>query len=516
MMAKARLSMRKIKETLRLSYHCGLSRRQVARSVKASRSTVADYLYRAERAGIGWPLSEDLTDQELEQRLFPSQATLVLSAKALPDFDYIYQELKAHKKFNLTLDCLWREYKEQHPHGYQYSQFCEHYRRWRGKLDYCMRQDHRGGEKLFVDYGEGLSLVNPQGGESIPTQLFVAVWGASNYTYAEATLTQQLPDWIGSHTRAFQYFDCVPKAVVPDCLKGAVSRACRYEPELNPTYAEMASHYGICVLPARPAHPRDKAKVETGVLIAKRWILAALRHRTFYGLAELNGAIQELLERLNARALRKVKKSRRELFDLFDRPQAQTLPEKPYEYAEWRVATVNIDYHIEVERHYYSVPFRLIREKLDVRLSAHTVEAFLRGERVAAHQRSFIPYGHTTLKEHMPPSHQQYLEWTPSRIVDWAKKIGPQTAELVHKVIESRTYPEQAYRSCLGILRLEKHYSKERLEAASCRALKFGALSLRSLRNILSAGLDRLEPADDSSQSALLTHENIRGSHYYH
>jgi transposase len=308
----------------------------------------------------------------------------------------------------------------------------------------------------------------------------------------------------------------VPKVVVPDCLKGAVNRACRYEPELNPTYAAMAEHYGICVLPARPARPRDKAKVETGVLIVKRWILAALRHRTFYSLSELNTAIAELLERLNSRALRKVKKSRRELFDLFDRPQAQPLPEKSYEYAEWRVARVNIDYHIEVERHYYSVSFRLLREKLDVRLTASTVEAFLKGERVAAHIRSFIPYGHTTLKEHMPPAHQKYLEWTPSRIVSWAKKIGPHTAELVHTIIQSRTYPEQAYRSCLGILRLENHYSKERLEKASGRALKFGSHSFQSLRKILSAGLDRLEEKTHGSEAAVADHENIRGSHYYH
>jgi transposase len=380
-----------------------------------------------------------------------------------------------------------------------------------------MRQDHRGGEKLFVDYGEGLNLVDPKSGERISTQLFVAVWGASNYTYAEATLTQQLPDWIGSHVRAFSYFGCLPKIVVPDCLKGAVSRACRYEPELNPTYAEMAEHYGICVLPARPVHPRDKAKVETGVLIAKRWILAAIRHSTFYSLAELNSAIRELLERLNSRALRKLKQSRQELFELFDHPQAKPLPETAYEYAEWRVATVNIDYHIEVEKHYYSMPFRLIREKLDIRLTASTLEAFLKGERVAAHVRSYLPHSHSTLKEHMPPSHQNYLEWTPSRIVDWAKKIGPSTAELVKKIIESRTHPEQAYRSCLGILRLEKHYPKERLEKAAQRALKFGALSFKSLRNILSSGLDRLEEQQqDGSQSALLAHENIRGSHYYH
>ena len=515
-MAKARLSMRKIKETLRLSYQFDLSRRQVARSLNVSRSTVADYLYRAQQAGIGWPLPEDLTDQELEQRLFPPQQAVPLLAKPLPDFDYIYRELKAHKKFNLTLDLLWREYKEQYPEGYQYARFCELYGRWQKKLDFCLRQDHRGGEKLFVDYGEGLNVLDPKTSEPIPTQLFVAVWGASNYTYAEATLTQQLPDWIGSHVRAFEYFGCLPKVVVPDCLKGAVSRACRYEPDLNPTYAEMAEHYGICVLPARPARPRDKAKVETGVLIVKRWILAVLRHRTFYSLNELNAAIAELLERLNARALRKMNKSRRELFEIFDHPNAPPLPERPYEYAEWRVATVNIDYHIEGEHHYYSVPYRLLREKLDVRLTAATVEAFLKGERVAAHVRSFIPYGHTTLKEHMPPSHQKYLEWTPSRIVDWAQKTGSATAELVQKIIQSRTYPEQAYRSCLGILRLEKHYPKERPENAARRALKFGALSFRSLRKILSSGLDRLEHNDPSSQSALPAHENIRGGDYYH
>jgi transposase len=379
-----------------------------------------------------------------------------------------------------------------------------------------MRQDHRGGEKLFVDYGEGLNIVDTQNSEPIKTQLFVAVWGASNYTYAEATFTQQLPDWIGSHVRAFSYFGCLPKIVVPDCLKGAVSRACRYEPELNPTYAEMAEHYGLCVLPARPAHPKDKAKVEVGVLIAKRWILSALRHRTFYSLTELNDAIAELLERLNSRLLRKLRKSRRQLFDLFDRPQAKPLPEKAYEYAEWKLATVNIDYHIEVDQHYYSVPFHLLREKVHVRLTATTVEAFIKGERLAAHVRSFIPHTHSTLKEHMPAAHQKYLEWTPSRIISWAQKIGPATAQLVKTIIESRTHPEQAYRSCLGILRLEKHYPKERLEKASKRALKFGAHSLRSLKNILSAGLDGVEENDSNAERLLIPHENIRGSRYYH
>jgi len=515
-MAKQRLSMRKIKEVLRLSFQCGLSARQVALSTNISRSTVKDYLVRADRAGIGWPVAESLTEEQIEQRLFPPRLLDGGAPKPLPDFRTIYEELKAHKKFNLTLDLLWREYKEQYPEGYQYTQFSVLYRRWQEKLDYSMRQDHRGGEKLFVDYGEGLNLVDPKTGEPIKTQLFVAVWGASNYTYAEATLTQQLPDWIGSHTRAFAYFGCVPKVVVPDCLKGAVVRACRYEPDLNPTYAEMAGHYGICVLPARPAHPKDKAKVETGVLIAKRWILAALRHHTFYSLAELNGAIKQLLARLNSRSLRKLKQSRQELFERFDRPNALGLPDKPYQYAEWKVATVNIDYHIEIDRHYYSVPYKLLREKLDVRLTAHSVEAFQKGERVAAHIRSFLPHHHSTLKEHMPPAHQNYLEWTPSRIIEWAKKIGPATAGLVEKIILSRTHPEQAYRSCLGILRLEKHYAQQRLENAALRALKFGALSFKALRNILDNGLDRLEEKPQGSKSALPDHDNIRGSQYYH
>lgn len=334
-MANRRLSMRKIKEVLRLTHHGKLSERQVGHSLNLSRSTVKDYRARAHRAGLSWPLPETLSEEGLEQKLFPPASSVEPPAKALPDFEYIYRELKAHRKFNLTLDLLWQEYKEQHPEGYQYSQFCGLYRRYRGKLDYCMRQEHRGGEKLFVDYGEGLSLIDAETHEPIKTQLFVAVWGASNYTYAEATLTQQLPDWIGSHVRAFAYFGCAPKIVVPDCLKSAVSRACRYEPELNPTYAEMDTHYGICVLPARPARPRDKAKVENGVLIAKRWILAVLRHRTFYTLAELNTAITELLARLNDRALRKFQQSRHQLFALFDQPNALSLPEKLYEYAEW-------------------------------------------------------------------------------------------------------------------------------------------------------------------------------------
>jgi len=379
-----------------------------------------------------------------------------------------------------------------------------------------MRQDHKGGEKLFVDYGEGLPLIDPQTGDLITTELFVAVWGASTYTFAEASLTQQLPDWIGSHVRAFDYFGCAPKIVVPDCLKSAVSRACRYEPDINPTYADMASHYGICVIPARPARPKDKAKVENGVLIAKRWILSVLRHRKFYAVADLNAAIHELLERLNNRALRKLKQSRRELFVLFDQPNALPLAQKVYQYAEWKIAGVNIDYHIEVDDHYYSVPHGLKGEKLQVRFTAHTVEVFRKGQRVACHVRSYLPHQHTTLREHMPLAHRKYSEWSPSRFVHWAEKTGPHTARLVKTIIEGRAHPEQGYRSCLGILRLDKHYPKQRLENAAARALRFSNLSLKALRKILENGLDRLEEKDSGSTAVLPAHDNIRGGQYYH
>lgn len=515
MMAEARLSVRKIKEVLRLKFDRGLSRHQIAQSCQVSRSTVTEYLDRFAKAGLVWPLDNALSDEGLEQKLFPAQAPAG-RAKALPDFDYIYRELKTHKKVNLTLDQLWREYKEQHPDGYQYTHFSVLYRRWRKKLDYSMRQDHKGGEKLFVDYGEGLSLIDPQSGDLIKTELFVAVWGASTHTFAEASLTQQLPDWIGSHVRAFEYFGCAPQIVVPDCLKSAVSRACRYEPDINPTYADMASHYGICVIPARPARPKDKAKVENGVLIAKRWILSVLRHRKFYTLADLNGAIGELLERLNNRALRKLKQSRRELFVLFDQPHALPLPHKSYEYAEWKIPTVNIDYHIEVDDHYYSVPHELKGEKLQVRFTAHTVEVFQKGQRVACHVRSYLPHQHSTVKEHMPPAHRKYSEWSPDRFVRWAHKTGPHTARLVKTIIESRAHPEQGYRSCLGILRLDKHYPKERLENAAARALRFSNLSLKALRKILENGLDRLEEKDSASTAVLPAHDNIRGGQYYH
>src|SRR4030043_12973 len=375
-MSNRRLSVRKIKEILRLKLDCGISEREISRSCQVSRSTVAEYLRRAAAAKLTWTEASSLAQTRLEERLFPTEHIPSTDKRPPPDCEYIYNELRTYRKFNLTLSQLWLEYKQSHPDGYQYTQFCEHYWRWRGKLDYVMRQEHRGGEKLFIDYSDGLSIVDMTTGELILTQLFLAVWGASNYTYAEATLSQTLPEWIGSHKRSLEYFSCVPRVLVPDNLKSGVSKACKYEPELNPTYTDMAEHYGCAILPARPYRARDKAKVEAGVQIAQRWILAVLRHRTFYSLAEINAAIRECLERLNNRPMRRLKKSRRDLFETVDRPNALPLPARPYEYAEWSKARVQLNYHVQVDHHYYSVPYQLLRETLDIRLTASIIEAF--------------------------------------------------------------------------------------------------------------------------------------------
>jgi transposase len=509
--------MRKVKEVLRLKYDCGLSRREIARRCSISRNAVAEYLRRATSAGINWNSVSSQDESQLEGLLYPVKPEINKTPRAAPDFEYTYRELHAYKKYNLTLNQLWLEYKDRNPDGYQYSQYCELYRRWRRKLDYCMRQEHRGGEKLFLDYSDGLPLVDRLTGEIKTTQLFVGVWGASNFTYAEATLSQTLAEWIHSHVHAFEYFQCIPHVLIPDNLRSGVSHACFYEPEINPTYSNLAEHYGCAVLPARPAKPRDKAKVEVGVLISQRWILSVLRKRTFFSLAELNSAIRECLERLNNRSMHKLKKSRRELFEALDQPNALPLPQKAYEYAEWYHARVSFDYHIEIDHHFYSLPYQLLHQNVDVRVTATTVEAFLKGERVAAHARSYVKFDYTTTPEHRPPEHRAYAEWSPARFIQWATRIGEATAKLVEKILASRPYPEQAFRTCMGILRLQREYESKRVEAAARRALKFNACSFRSMRSILSIGLDqRPDPAEQNfGQLSLPLHENIRGPEYY-
>lgn len=513
-MANTRLPMRHVKDVLRLKHELGLGNRAIARSLGLSRNTVRDYLARAEQAGFVSPLPPDLTDEDIEKRLF-APVVPAPPLRPLPDWAAVHKELQEHKTFNLTLTQLWIEYKERHPQdGYQYTQFRDSYRRWLGRRDYVLRQHHKAGEKLFVDYTDGLSIIDTATGELRKTQLFLAVWGASNFTYAEASLTQTLPDWIGAHVRAFQFFGAAPRLIVPDNLKSAVLESSLYEPTLNPTYQDLADHYHTAVLPARPRRPRDKAKVEGGVLIAQRWILAVLRHRVFYSLADLNAAIRDLLEKLNDRTLRKIQKSRRALFDEWDRPAALPVPDRPYEFAQWKKATVNIDYHIEIDRHYYSVPCRLLRQTVDVKLTAATLEVLFKGERVAAHPRSHDPGRHTTFPAHMPPSHRAYTEWSPSRMIDSARQVGPNTTALVQAILDSRPHPEQAYRSALGLLRLAKTVGNERMEAAAARALAFHLSSFRAVRNILDRGYDR-HPLRPPTPRALPRHTNIRGGDYY-
>ena len=424
-----------------------------------------------------------------------------------PDFVVLHSQLQKHK--HLTLQLLWEEYRAQEPEGYGYSRFCELYGDWKNTQDVVLRQEHRAGEKLFVDWaGAKIPIYHREAGEIDSASLFVAVMGASSYTFVYATRNQDLHSWIDCHVRAFEFFEGVPKLVIPDNPRTGVDRACRYEPDLNRSYHEMAQHYAVAIMPARPYKPRDKAKAEVGVQIVERWIVAALRHRRFYSLAEINNAIAELLERLNQRRFRKREGTRASLFAELDRPALQPLPSERYELAEWKSVRANIDYHVEIDRHYYSVPYQLVGRALEARFTAATVEIFHRSVRVASHPRSSAAYRHTTNPEHRPKSHQAHLEWSPSRLIHWAESVGPATAEIINSILETKPHPEMGYRSCLGILRLAKTYSNERLEAASQRALQLRAFSYQSLRSILKNSLDRqlsLEPESDRSGPATKT-----------
>jgi transposase len=474
----------------------------------------AGYLFRFQQAALSWPLPQNLDDNQLEQILYPQLPALPAHERPMPDWSYIHQQLRQK---SVTLMLLWQEYKEIHPHGYQYSQFCHRYRQWAAKIDPVMRQEHRAGEKMFVDYaGQTVPVYDLHSNQMREAQIFVAVLGASNYTYAEATWTQTLADWIGSHSRAFAFFGGVPKLVVPDNLKSAVSKASFYDPDINPSYLDLVNHYGTVVLPARVRRPKDKAKVETGVQIVERWILARLRNRQFFGLGQLNRAIAELLEDLNNRPFQKLPGSRKSAFESLDRPALGPLPSEPYQFAEWKKATVNVDYHIEVERHYYSVPHTLIKKKIDVRITNNTIECFYKNKRVASHIRSHHKGRHSTLKEHMPKSHQKWAQWTPDRFIRWAGKIGGHTQKLIENVLNSRAHPQQGFRTCLGILRLAKSYGDDRLEAACRRAVSIGGTSYRSVESILKHNLDQKPLPDQSSKSPPIDHTNIRGARYYH
>src|SRR3989475_3055212 len=507
--------MRKIREVLRLRFELRLGQRAIARACSISQSTVHEYLNRAAAAGVVWPLGEEWDEQRVEQALFGErQVVKRLPEQVLPDFPALHSQLQQHR--HLTLQLAWEEYRQIHPEGYGYSRFCELYQRWRGKQDVVLRQEHQPGEKGFIDWaGATIPVHDAVTGEVWPASLFVMVVGASSYTYAEATRDQQLTAWLSAHMHAFEYFRGMPRLLVPDNPRTGVSRACRYDPDLNPTYQEFAMHYGVGVVPARPYRPRDKAKVEVGVQVVERWIVAALRHRQFFRLEDLNRAIRELLERLNQRPFRKREGSRASVFAALERNALRPLPAEPFDMSQWSRARVNIDYHVAFDANFYSVPYTLVHELVEVRATPTTVEIFHKGQRVASHLRGRGRGQVCTEKEHRPKSHQAHLEWTPSRMVHWAEQIGPNTAQLFARILAEKPHPEMGYRSCLGIIRLAEKYSAARMEAAADRALLTGACRYQSVKSILKNSLDQQPLTASPSLPPPPPHDNIRAAEYF-
>lgn len=490
----------------------GLSERQIANAANMGKSTVRDYLHRARQASFDWTVAADLSDDEIEKRLFPDTTTGE-KRKPLPDWKEIHHELR---RKGVTLALLWEEYLHRHPDGYAYSYFCELYGQFEKSIDLSMRQPHKAGEKLFVDYsGMTVPVINSKTGEIRQAQIFVGILGASNYTYAEATWTQSLADWTASHVRVFQYLGGVPSILVPDNLKSGVKKAWFYDPEINPTYQHLAEHYGLVVLPTRVAKPKDKAKVEAGVLLVQRWILARLRNRQFFSLHELNLAIRELLQHLNDRPFRKIEGSRRSLFETLDKSLLRLLPETPYEFDEWKRARGNVDYHIELEGHYYSVPYQLCRQEVEIRSTASCVEVFHRGKRMAAHTRNPIKGGYTTLPVHMPDHHKAMVEWSLDRLIAWGRRVGEDVARLMEAIISSKWHPQQGFRACLGIMRLGKKAGNDRLLAACKRALFIGGISYRNVVTILEQSQDKLPLPKPVEPIPHIEHGNICGSIYY-
>lgn len=517
-MTTKRVTMQKLKDVLRLRYGAELSIRQIAASLQLSTGVVSKYVSRAQAAGLGWPLPEDVSEAELARRLQPARSASVGQASAEPDFTAIREEL-GNK--GMTLQLLWEEYAEAHPDDhYSYSRYTVLYRQWRARQQLSMRQVHRAGEKLFIDYcGPTMAVVNPSTGEVRTAQVFVAVLGASSYTYAEATWSQSLPDWIGSHVRAFEFYGGVPQLVVPDNLKSAVTKACRYDPDLNPAYQQMAEHYGVAVMPARPYKPKDKSKAEVGVQVVERWIMMRLRKQTFFTLAALNQAIRFLLEELNQRPFKKRPGSRLSQFKQVDQPALKPLPDSAYQYRDIKKARVHLDYHVEYDQHFYSVPYQLVKQAVMVHAGQTSVAIMHQGKQVALHPRSFNKGGHSTDPNHMAKAHLKHQQWSPQRFLKWAAEIGPHTVTVVEHQLVSRPHPEHGYRACLGLLNLTKKYGQQRLEAACQRAHRINAMTYKSINSILSKSLDKvpLEPCDTDDQITLpLDHDNVRGADYYH
>ncbi len=513
-MSGKRIAMRKIRDVLRLRLSAGLSIREISRSTKLSVGGIQKLLSRAQALDLGWPLADNLDDNRLAQLFYPSADTRTSRRYQMPDWSVIHQELK---RPHMTKQLLWEEYTQQYPNRcYSYSQFCERFRRWQGKQKRSMRQHHRAGEKCFVDYGGStVPIINAMTGEIREAQIFVATLGASNYTFAEATWSQSLPDWLGSHVRMLEFYGGCTDMVVPDNLRSGVSKACRYDPDLNPSYQQWAEHYLVAVVPARPYKPKDKAKAENAVLVVQRWILARLRHHSFFSLAELNQCIRALLEDLNNRPFKQLPGCRRSAFEQLDKPALKPLPTQPYRYVAIKPVKVNIDYHVQYKDHSYSVPHQYVGERLELHASETLVEVYFRRQLVATHPRKHTP-GFTTNPAHMPKRHQAQQQWTPGRLKRWAGDIGPDTGAWVSDQFERREHPEQAYRVCLGLLNLSKQYPATRLNAACRIANQASLMRLKQVRAILMSNRDQLPEQLSLAAELPQDHENIRGPHNFH
>ena len=506
--------MRKIREVLRLRLEAGLSIRQISASTKTSVGAIQKLLARADALNLNWPLPEDLDDGRLAALFYPGADPTTSTRYQVPDWATVHQELK---RKGMTKQLLWEEYTAQYPNRcYSYSQYCDRYRQWLKQQKHSMRQTHKAGEKCFVDYcGPTVPIINPQTGEVRTAQVFVAVLGASNYTYAEATWSQSLRDWLSSHVRTFEFFGGIPEMVVPDNLRSGVSKACRYDPELNPSYQQLAEHYQVAILPARPYKPKDKSKAEVGVQIVENWILARLRHHTFFTLAEANQRIRSLLEELNSRPFRRLPGNRQTAFETLDQPALRPLPKQPYEYVEIRRCRVNIDYHIEFDQHHYSVPHQYVGEQVEVQASDHLVQVHFRQRQVASHPRRHRP-GTTTEAGHMPARHRKQQQWTPGRLKNWARDIGPDTLTWVSDRLAEREHPEQAYRVCLGLLSLTREYPNQRLNAGCRIANREGLNRLKHIKAILRSNRDKLPEQLPLNAELPQHHENIRGPKSFH
>lgn len=505
--------MQNLKETIRLNLECGLSIREVANRCSISRTTIRKYLDRILVMGLSWKEIEALPDEHLESLVMRGSGARKKEMMDQPDWPAIYKELR---RKGVTLQLLWEEYRIEHPDGYQYSQFCFLYQKWREVLDLPMHQNHKAGEKMFVDYcGQTMPITDRENGMIHSSQIFVAVLGASNYTYAAAFGSQSLPEWIMAHVNAFQFFGGVPALIVPDNLKSGIHLANRYEPDINRTYEEMARHYGCAIIPARVRKPKDKAKVEKGVQDVERRLLAPLRNRTFFSIQALNETLAELLHEHNRRPFQKMPGSRWSLFEEIDKPALKALPRYSYEYAEWKKARVNIDYHVDVNGHYYSVPFQWANQNIDIRITVQAIECFHRTKRIASHIRSDRKGQYSTLSDHMPKRHQEYAKWTPDRLMGWAEKTGIETRRVVETIMASRPHPQQGFRACLGLMRLGKEYGSDRLEAACRRALRMKVVGFKSIDSILKRNLDQQPIPEETPERPAIQHDNIRGPEYY-